>query len=194
MYIFEGKCPHCSSDKGFNAFGVSHMETFDPEKSDIAPVLKNKWEKDYKNNPLAWYSIGGNCLKCKKPVVAYILAGSEERKKIYESIKKEEINYSMEILRIERIRIYPEPEAIYSHESIPDFVRRRFKSAQAMLRTPDVEAPEILAACRNTIEQAVNHIGNLSSKESLKAKIGKLHKQGLISNAIYNWAEAIKDF
>lgn len=194
MYVFDGKCPHCGSDRGFAAFGVSGCEMFDFGESSFSPAILDKWRRKYADNELGWYSLGGVCLKCKKPVVAYILAGLNERKLIYQSLKNDEIEYSEKRIHTEKIEIYPKPEQEYSHESIPAGINKRFKSVQIMLKTDGIYPSDILTACRDTLESAVNDIGAMDGKENLKKKIKTLLEDGIITTQIHRWAETIADF
>lgn len=194
MYIFEGKCPHCHSDRGFKAFGVSGLRMFDFNNSDFSPALLDKWRNKYGTDNLGWYSLGGTCLKCKMPIVAYVLAGTKERKKIFESIMRSDLDQTPEDIPIEKIEIFPKPEAVYADESVPLPIRERFIGVQHMLRTEGMYAPDILTNCRNTLEQAVNDIGTMSGEDNLAKKLKKLLELNIISKVIYDWSTTIKDF
>lgn len=193
MYYFEGKCPHCGSDKGFNAFGVSRMEIFDYASSEFHDAILERWKRIYSDNPLAWYSLGGSCLNCRKPIVAYVLAGSEERKKIHKYINDSELENRRHLIRIERIKIYPEPEPPYSNDSIPPEIREHFIAVQQMFQN-NILPRIVLTECRTVLEAAVNDFGKMSGKENLKQKIEKLFDAGLVTIHIKNWAMTIKDF
>ncbi len=130
MFIFQGTCPHCHSDRGFAAFGMSTYILGDYDYSKTPAIDRAILEKRRENNPLVSFSLAGSCLSCKKPVVATCSTSQktlEEIRPCIGSVERE----SRRQVTVEHI--FPSPVQHYSHPSLPEKVNNAFVDLQKML-------------------------------------------------------------
>lgn len=191
MFNFEGKCPHCNSDRGFRAFGASGFKKFDEASDGVgtAPALLAKWREKYANNCLGWFSVAGQCQSCNKPVVAHVLAGDEERREIIKYLNDFDRVCQP---RIEKIEIFPKPELPYRPKGLKnEAVADSFVEVQKML-AENYMPHNILMNCRTILENALAELGK-TKNEHLYPAIERLYKEGKITECLYKWAHIIRD-
>ena len=82
MFEFQGRCPHCSSDRGFFAFGVSVYTVGEYDYSKNSLQEKAILQERRKDNPLTEFSLAGTCIACKSPIVALCRASLTTRSEI----------------------------------------------------------------------------------------------------------------
>lgn len=186
MFIFQGTCPHCHSDRGFMAFGMSHYVVGDYDYSKTPATDRNILEKRRENNPLLNFSLAGSCLSCKKPVVATCSASQ----KIFEDIRPCIGALEKETHRQVTVEhIFPSPMQHYSHPSMPEKVNESFVDLQKML--VEKKQPHfIIFGCRSVLEAAIRHLGG--EGKSLHAKVEDLYAKGMITASLKDWASIIR--
>ena len=186
MFIFQGTCPHCHSDRGFVAFGMSTYILGDYDYSKTLAIDRTILEKRRENNPLVSFSLAGSCLSCKKPVVATCSASQktlEEIRPCIDSVERE----SRRQVTVEHI--FPSPVRHYSHPSLPEKVNHAFVDLQKML--DEKKQPYfIIFGCRSVLEAAVRQLGG--EGKSLYDRIDDLYKKGVITASLKEWASIIR--
>lgn len=206
MITFDGTCPHCGSDKGFNAFGMSlyvigdrdyekHPLTESEKKLKLAKECMDEGAglpAYVHNNDLyieADFSLAGECRKCHKPIVATASALRQKTKELYPCVyrDKETMPFPGEI-----IAIYPQPTPPYSHPSFPEKVNETFIALQDMIRE-NKPAHMIITGCRQVLEASVREI-DIKGVGTLHQRIKKIYDDGLITRSLFDWAMIIKDF
>ena len=141
MFVFKSRCPHCCSDQGFDAFGISNY----------AP---NESENLSEDRSLVKFSLAGTCLSCKKPVVAMCSADIKVREEILSCIRSSNRETYHQVI-VEHI--FPSPVQHYSYPSLPEKINKNFIDLQKML----VEKKQpylIILGCRSVLEEAVCHL------------------------------------
>lgn len=186
MFHFKGRCPHCGSDQGFTAFGVSGYVITQYDATKIpAPEWKILYDKCQKD-PLAQFSLAGQCQNCKMPVVATCQNHTnciEEIKSCILSVSKIG-NFSVNVLRI-----YPSPAQPYSHPSIPEAISVTFIDIQRM-HEQAIQPHLIISGCRGILEKSLDELG--AEGQSIYAKIEDLFSKGLITSTLKDWAHVIR--
>lgn len=193
MFTFEGKCPHCGSDRGFHAFGISpYLAAVDDYRAHplIMEQLQDKTCPNPVNNSVAEYSLAGTCLNCKKPVVASCASTVHARTEIANSLGHSERYAKNKVLVL---HIFPEPTPPYTHYSLPPAVSESFIDLQKMLqekRQPHL----IIMGCRAVLEAAVRALDDEEGNNGLVLweRIEKLHRQGIITTSLKEWASIIR--
>ena len=201
MITFDGQCPHCGSDKGFNAFGMSLYIIGD---RDYEKLPLNAEEKSLKSviddygHPIrdahselfsqADFSLAGECRKCHKPIVATCCATRKEALQIYGKINscKETMSFAGAVESV-----YPAPTPPYTHPSLPEIVQRAFVDLQKMI-VEKKHPPFIIMGCRQVLEASVRALGAGQDGDSLHRRILALYEQGVITASLRDWAMIIK--
>lgn len=201
MVTFDGQCPHCGSDKGFNAFGMSLyvIGDRDYEKLPLNELEKKlKYASDYLGVPTskehndiykqANFSLAGECRKCHKPIVATCSATRTEALQIYGRINscKETMSFTGAVESV-----YPAPTPPYTHPSLPEIVQRAFVDLQKMI-VEKKHPPFIIMGCRQVLEASARALGAGKDGDSLHRRILELYEQGLITASLRDWAMIIK--
>lgn len=186
MFIFQGTCPHCHSDRGFAAFGVSNYVIGDYDYSKTPVIEKVIFEKRRENNPLINCSLAGSCLSCKKPVVATCAASQKSLEEIRPCIG----SFERETHRQVTVEyIFPSPIRHYSHPSLPQKVNESFIDLQKML-VENKQPHFIIFGCRSVLEAAVRHLGG--EGKSLHERVENLYEKGIITVSLREWASIIR--
>lgn len=186
MFVFSGTCPHCHSDRGFLAFGVGPYQTGEYDYTRMQAALKVELEKRRENNPLLRFPLAGNCLACKKPVVATCSASQKTLEEIRPCIASYEKDTRCTV-QVEQI--FPSPAQPYSHPSLPGKVNNAFIDLQKMLE--EKKQPYfILFGCRSVLEAAVRHLGG--EGKTLYERVDDLYQKGVITASLKDWASIIR--
>ena len=186
MFTFEGKCPHCCSDRGFVAFGMSDYLIGDYDYQNVPPHDRRILEQRRENNPLTLFSLAGNCLTCKTPVVATCRGSMNARNEIQRCIGSFDISTRHKVA-VENI--FPKPIAHYSHASLPKEVNESFIDLQAMVQ--EGKRPHfIIMGCRAVLEAAVRTLGG--EGKSLWERVDDLFRKGVITVSLKEWATIIR--
>lgn len=186
MFSFAGRCPHCSSDRGFLAFGLSHylIGEYDYSKNPLQEkgILMRKRE----DNPLTEFSLAGTCMQCQKPVVASCRASLKQREEIVACIG----NFGRTVIhRVEVTAVFPTPMPPYSHPSLPENVRATFIDLQRMIRD-NMQPHLIIMGCRAVLEAAVRSLG--ANGKNLYDSIEDLRENGVITESLKEWGTIVR--
>lgn len=198
MLTFDGHCPHCHSDKGFNAFGISCYIIGDRDYeafplTDQEVILNDAYELtggSVANNVTtqAVFSLAGECRKCHQPIVATCHALRSHFKEYCECLNEEKRTMCFEG-RVDAI--HPQPVPPYAHHSLPDNVREAFIDLQKML-TENKQPHFIITGCRTVLEAAVRELGGGQEGDKLYARIDDLFAKGVITATLKDWASIIR--
>ncbi len=201
MFSFDGICPHCGSEKGFNAFGVSAyvISDRDYEQFPLTPMEQRIQEaregmnlpamRTLKDQQLT-FTLAGECRRCHMPVLATCIALGKDFLEICQCISKARRATYCEP-RI--IAFHPAPVPPYAHPSLPEDVRHAFIDLQSMLR--EKKMPHfILTGCRAVLEAAVRHLGGGKDGDALYARIADLFDKGIITASLKDWASVVRRY
>lgn len=198
MLTFEGYCPHCGSNRGFNAFGISNY-LIEERDREVFPLSEHEKELEtiYKVNgggagmlpgPQTRFSLAGECIKCHKPIVASCISLdryiSEMKNCIKEGTQTMDFKGHVE-------SIYPPPAPPYAHPAIPEKIRVTFIDLQKMLyegKQPHL----IISGCRDVLDAAVRKLGGGKECDALYDRIEDLFKKNLITESLKDWANIIR--
>ena len=187
MFIFDGTCPHCRSDKGFVAFGLSPYLIGEYDYSKTPLRDREILERNREKNPLILFSIAGNCHKCKKPVVAICETDLNTRDEIAKSIDDFTLGTSRTVRVLD---IFPHPVQAYAHSSLPEKIREEFIDLQHMAE--EKKRPYfIIMGCRAVLEAAVRHLGGEGG--TLYQRVENLFTKGIITASLKDWASIIRN-
>lgn len=186
MFEFQGRCPYCSSDRGFFAFGVSAYTVGEYDYSKNSPQEKAILQERRKDNPLTEFSLAGTCIACKSPIVALCRASLTTRSEIESCIGHREKGTNRTVTVD---KIFPAPTPPYEHPAIPDKARETFVALQEMLRERK-PAHLIINGCRAVLEASARALG--SEGRTLSFRIDDLHKKGEITKTLAEWAHKIR--
>ena len=188
MITFAGRCPHCSSDRGFVAFGRSEYIIGEHDYSATPAKDREILEKKRKDNPLVEFSLAGSCQFCKKPIVATCKSSYNIYKEIFDVLKDPFRTFSH---IIDVVEIFPSPVQPYAHPSLPDEVCASFIDLQKMIL--EKKRPHfIISGCRMVLEASVKELGG--NGKNLYACIEDLHSKGIITTSLKEWASIIRKF
>lgn len=165
MFTFEGRCPYCSSDRGFVAFGMG-----------ISEIRENT----------ATFALSGTCLSCHEPIVAICETASGFRNKLHSCIHTYE---ERTLEKVDIKRIIPEPITHYAPISIPSLIRVAFIDVQEMLKK-NISPHFIITGCRTVLEAAVKELGG--EGDTLKQRIANLFEKGVITKVLADWADHVR--
>lgn len=200
MLTFDGHCPHCGSDKGFNAFGAScyiigdrDYEVFPLKEDEKLLLMAHKMTNGTVGsdaNIQAAFSLAGECRRCHKPVVATCHTLCPHLKDCLACLQEEKRTISFEGVVD---AIHPQPVPPYAHPSLPEKVREAFVALQKMLVE---EKPPyfIITGCRMVLEAAVRELGGGNEGDTLYARVNDLFKKGVITATLKDWAGIIRRF
>lgn len=206
MFTFDGHCPHCDSDKGFNAFGMSYyiIGDRDYEKFPLDELQKKmKQAKETIDLPLdkthddlfvqTEFSLAGECRKCHKPVVATCSALLADAKKLHTCVadSEETMTFPGTV-----DAIYPQPVPPYCHPALPEKVNETFIDLQKMIRE-NKQPHMIIMGCRAVLEVAVRQLEDEETKQkniTLHQRILDLFQKGIITVSLKDWAIKIKEY
>lgn len=188
MFTFDGHCPHCGSDRGFVAFGISEYVIdssyyeHDPKK----PAANIELTLNVSQGTLkTQFSLAGNCIYCKTPVVAVCQSIENIQKEIEECIKSNKMTCNS----VNILRLFPEKIPHYTHPSLPEDVRAAFVDLQKMLQL-ELQPHFIITGCRTVLEAAVKALGGEGN--TLKKRIDDLHTQGKVTSVLHEWASHVR--
>lgn len=188
MFYFEGHCPHCDSDKGFQAFGMSEHAhesvffDFNKDKLHHDPnTLLIATQKGYD----VTFTMAGICTSCKMPVVAMCESTEKVRLEIKECIFANKLTNK----QLNIIKVFPEKIPLYAHPSLSECVRDAFIDLQTMLRQ-NMQPHLVISGCRTVLEAAVRELG--ATGKNLKQHIDCLRDQGKITAVLHAWASHVR--
>lgn len=202
MLTFDGQCPHCNSDKGFNAFGMSCYIIGDRDYGKFPLTEMEKRLKDAREylgrenseqddlSAQASFSLAGECRKCHMPIVATCSALRKDAMQLYGCIASSK--KTMPFIGVVEA-VYPAPTPPYSHTSLPDKVQESFIALQKMLMEKK-PAHLIIMGCRIVLEASVRELGGGKDGDTLHRRIISLFEQGIITASLRDWANVIKNF
>lgn len=203
MLTFDGHCPHCGSDKGFNTFGMSYYIIGDRDYGNFPLDEKEKRLKaaketmdlpfDRRHDDLYMqtsFSLAGECRKCHKPIVATCSSLQKDANRIQAIINSEKETMPFPGM-VESI--HPQPTPPYSHPSLPDKVNETFVALQDMI-TEKKPAHMIITGCRAVLEASVRTLGGGKEGDTLHTRIIDLFKKGAITESLKDWAIIVKNF
>ncbi|MBQ7607484.1 MAG: DUF4145 domain-containing protein [Desulfovibrionaceae bacterium] len=188
MLYFEGTCPHCHSDKGFLAFGLSMYTIGEYDYSHNTLEERKILEEKRKHNPQTLFSLAGECLSCHTPVVATCAASLNIRDEIKQCIQVADKTLDP-LRRPDVLQIFPQPAQPYAHPSLPDNVRESFIDLQSMVFEKK-RPPFIIMGCRAVLEAAVRNLGG--DGNNLYERIQDLRENGAITKSLADWANIIR--
>lgn len=187
MYTFAGTCPHCGSDRGFQAFGSSPKLIIEKDYSTVPVSHRGIEMKHDEKNPYVKFSLAGVCLTCQQPVVA----ASSARDKVLEEINACIQDFGRQsLVQVKVDAIYPKRDPKYAHPSIPEKINKSFVDVQKMFDS-GLQPHFVIGGCRSVLENALNALG--ANGSTLYKKIENLHDQGLITETIKDWAHIIRN-
>lgn len=191
MFSFPGICPHCHSDRGFHAFGMSAYQSAKDDYLDCSIIreqLQDKKGISATGNFVAEYSLAGICLTCSKPVVACCASTIRVRGEIGACINDNGRTTRQEVFVRQ---IWPEPVQPWSHSSLPEEASASFIDLQNMVW--EGKRPHfIIAGCRCVLEASARALGG--EGKVLYQRIEDLHHKGVIPTVLKDWAAIIRRF
>ena len=201
MFIFDGRCPHCHSDKGFSVFGISDYIIGDRDYVRYPLTNEEKEGKEIRENVIAsvipppkeeeqqfGFSLAGECRACHKPVVA-VCAALETHYDEYHQCLQDSRHTPQRPPTVHAI--YPQPVPPYAHPALPEKVRDAFVDLQNML-LEKMQPHFIITGCRVVLEAAVRELGGGKEGDTLYARINDLLQKGIITTSLADWATIIR--
>jgi len=169
------ECPFCSNEGNFTVLAIDGYERIEEKSLDGKTVVL------VKADTLA------RCPKCRNACLVIVETTEEHYKQIKEAIQNFQFIPRISYLKV--LKVYPEPQPVYSHPSLPDKVREAFEDLQRMLKQK-FKPYFIVGGCRAVLEAAIAELGG--EGERLIDKINDLLKKGIITKPLADWAHQIR--